>query len=168
MFLYHTVVERCPTWFSQPSTDTNESWWLMNTYYVSVPMLVDSLLSYPHTPRMHGCYHSHFIGEENKAQRGGVSALNPPTADGCFSFRVLATKRGVINIRCQLIWPPPCDPELRLMEEGATIFSCHFLCDIKLVSANSHLLNFSYFPLMIHSPRTFTVRFSRNYDIVFL
>lgn len=47
--------------------------------------------------------------------------------------------------RCQLIWPPSCDPELRLMDEGVAIFSCHFLCNIKLVSANSHLLNFSYF-----------------------
>lgn len=30
-------------------------------------------------------------------------------------------------------------------------FQGHFLCDIKLASANSHLLNFSYFSLMIQS-----------------
>lgn len=52
-------------------------------------------------------------------------------------------------------------------EWGTTILSCHFLCDIKLVSANSHLLNFSYFSLMIHSLRTLTIFLSWKYDIVF-
>ena len=52
------------------------------------------------------------------------------------------------------------------MNEGAAIFSCHFLCDIKLVSANSHLLNFSYFSLKINSLRTFTIFLSWIYDIV--
>lgn len=44
VFLYRTVMEWCPTWFSQPSTDTNEGWRLVNTYYVSVPILADLLL----------------------------------------------------------------------------------------------------------------------------
>ena len=69
--------------------------------------------------------------------------------------------------KCHIIWSPSFDPELQLKNEGTTILSCHFLCDIKLVSANSHLLNFSYFSLMIHSLRTFTIFLSWKYDIVF-
>lgn len=56
----------------------------------------------------------------------------------------------------------------QIEEWRVAIFSCHFLCDIKLVSANSHLLNFSYFSLMFHSPRTFTIYLSWSCDIVFL
>lgn len=94
----------------------------------------------------------------NRRLREGMWLLRVPYPQctlSMYSAYCLLISNNYWVSRCQLIWSPSFHPELRLRNEGATIFPCHFLCDIKLVSANSHLLHFSYFFTYVSFPQDF-------------